>query len=164
MNTAFCCEAVVFIVITGLSNWSHVTGHDLPDHIREELCDNRITFILGRWLSNHPRAMERDSLLRPVCPGPLRHNHCLWTYAKAPPRAVMVEANNINRPSTAFESSQNIFGSSPVTRNQKWNEEKRAWYCLCIPKKIMNTAQICREFEPDSMKLSNTWLETISLV
>ena len=95
VDTAFCCEAVAFMVITGLINWSHETGHDLPDHIREELCDNRITFILGRWLSNHPRVVERDSLLRPVCPGPLRHNHCLWTYAKAPARALAVSYTHL---------------------------------------------------------------------
>ena len=151
-----CCEAVVFIVLSGLMDWCRATGNDLPDHIRDELHDNRITFILGRWLTNHPSATERDSLLRPVCTGPLQHNHCLWTYAKSSrPRAIMVSTG---------DTPADVFGTSHVSRQRKWSAEKYAYYGLVIPQNIISTPQICREFEHGSMQLSNTWLETVSLV
>ena len=143
-------------------DWCRATGHDLPDHIRDEVHENRATFILGRWLTNHPRATERDSLLRPVCRGPLQHNHCLWTYAKSSrPRAIMVATGDT---ASTDDSSHPIFGTSHINRQHKWNAEKYAYYGLVIPKNIVSTPQICREFEQGSMFLSNTWLETVSVV
>ena len=156
MHKALCCEGVAFLVISGLRHWCRATGHKLPDQIRDELCHGRMTFILGRWLTDHPRAQERDSLLRPVCTGPLRHNHCLWTYAKSSrPRAIMVATG---------DTPPDVFGSSHINRRRKWSEEKYAYYGLVLPNNIIQTPQICREFEPGSMDLSNTWLETVSLV
>ena len=163
VQTAFCCEGVVFLVISGWQDWCRATGHSLPNYMRDELSKDCITFVLGRWLTSHPDATERDSKMRPVCTGPLRHNHCLWTYAKSSrPRAVMVATGDT--PSAIFDSSQNIFGSSRTVRQHAWTSEKRAYYGLVLPKNIISTPQICREFEQGSMTLSNTWLETVSVV
>jgi|TARA_B110000037_G_scaffold33847_1_gene40854 hypothetical protein len=42
----------------------------------------QVTFVLVRWFSPHPDATERDSQMRPVCPGPLGVNHCKYVRAK----------------------------------------------------------------------------------
>ncbi len=85
LNTAFCCEAVVFVQIDGFQRMR------LPVHLRRELLHgNTMRFVIGRWLTSHSTSLRRDNLHRPVCPGPLQHNHCLWTYSKTSrPRKIM---------------------------------------------------------------------------
>lgn len=127
LDTALCCEAIVFIKIDGLRELVETTGHQLPEHLQDELVENSLTFVLGRWLTAHPTSFERDSLCRPICPGPLQYNHCLWRYATSSrPRKLMV--NNDSLPSRAFQTSGNMFGSTNSKRHQKWNEEK----CLLL--------------------------------
>ena len=149
--------------ITGLRDCCQRFVWNLPKEIKEELRDNTLTYVVGRWLTSHPSAWERDSLLRPVCPGPLKHNHCLWKYAESSrSRASMVDSRGLS--SSGFKSSGNIFGLSSKARQQRWDKEKHAYYGFMTPNSIVSTCNISRQYETGTMNLSNTWLETCSLV
>ena len=123
-----------------------------------------LNLVLVRWLTHHPSTHQRDSESRPICPGPLQHNHCLWMYAQTPrPRKIMVEKGE---PSRAFEICRDMFGSSQAVSDRRWEEEKRAYYTLLLPSTIVNTTHMTREYVPGSKTLekSNVWLQSVTLV
>ena len=118
---------------------------------------DKMTLILVRWFSSHPLAWERDLLCRPRCPGAFRYNHCLWRYATSSrPRGVMVDANS---------KSENIhyFGRSPRERNTLWKEELSAYYGLITPSSVLSSVSMSREYDSDTMKHTDDWLETVTV-
>ena len=79
-----------------------------------------LTFALVRWFTAHPSAVDRDSLCRPVCPGPLKFNHCLWTFATSDrPRRMMV--NEAGAPSKDFLDCAHVFGRTARQQQQNWD-------------------------------------------
>jgi len=102
-----CCESVCFFTITGLKS----QGLVIPGPLRSSIVKDTLTLILGRYFSPHPSAVDRDSLNRPVCPGPLSLNHCLWIYAKSQRDRQMLIRTNGN-PTTHFENQRYIFGNT----------------------------------------------------
>lgn len=163
---ALSCESIVFIEINGLTQFCENTQLHLPPDLAEELDVNgTLTLVLGRWLTPHPTSQQRDSLCRPVCPAPLQHNHCLWMYAKTPrPRKIMVDSRGI--PSRAFEICRDVFGSTRRLSDQRWEEEKSAYYTLLLPSVIITTVNMTREYRAGSETLekSDVWLETVTIV
>ena len=118
--------------------------------------------MLVRWFEAHPDAWERDSMCRPLCPGPLRHNHCLWRYAVTQrPRRIMTSRDGT--PSQVFRSQQDIFGSDPRTINLRWGDEQHAYYGLVSPSSVLSTVSMSREYDGNSMSHSDTWLETVTI-
>ena len=117
---ALCCEALCFVEISN----ARVVGSPV----------DKLTFVIVRWLQPDPRAWERDELCRPLCPGPLRINNCLWTYSRTErPRRAMVE---------------------PL----------HAYFGFVTPDNILHTVHMCHGFERGSSKPDcNTWLETVHM-
>ena len=153
------------MTITGVRDCCRRSEWNLPPEIQADFHkkNDTLTYMLGRWLTSHPSAWERDSLLRPVCPGPLKHNHCLWKYAEsARSRESMVDSHG--SPSLGFQSSGNIFGLSRKFRQQRWDGEQKAYYGFITPDSIVSSCNISRQYEADTMDLSNTWLQTCNLV
>ena len=151
--------------MTGLRDCCRRSGWNLPTEIQEDFHKKHdtLTYVLGRWLTSHPSSWERDSLVRPVCPGTLKHNHCLWKYAESSrSRASMVDSRG--SPSLGFKSSGNIFGLSSKTRQQRWDQEKNSYYGFMTPGSIVSTCNISRQYKTGTMDLSNTWLQTCNLV
>ena len=119
-------------------------------------------YILVRWFEAHPDAWERDDMCRPLCPGPLRHNHCLWRYAVTQrPRRIMTSQDGA--PSQVFRSQQDIFGSDDRTVNLRWSEEQHAYYGLVSPSSVLSTVSMSREYDGGSMSYSSSWLETVTI-
>ena len=116
-------------------------------------------------LTSHSTSLQRDSMHRPVCPGPLQHNQCLWTYSKTPrPRKTMVTPDGM--PSAAFNTCRDMFGSSRSSCAKQWREEKHAYYALILTDSIITTLNITREYIPDSdtLEKSDVFLETVTVV
>ena len=67
-----------------------------------------ITLVLVRWFSPHPDAMARDSLFRPVCPGPLGVNHCKWI------RAVTTRPRRCINDARSWSRAQKVLGIRPT--------------------------------------------------
>jgi hypothetical protein len=70
-GTALGAEAICFVHISNLRSVCQIDT-------------DAMDLVLIRWLTPHRDAWERDSLLRPVCPGPFHVNNCLWKYAVTP--------------------------------------------------------------------------------
>ena len=122
-----------------------------------------LTFVLGRYFSPHPSAVDRDSLHRPVCPGPLGLNHCLWTYAKSNrDRQMLAQPNGM--PTTYFKNQCHIFGTTENRQRCLFRQEKDAYLCIHTPDEIYRRAQMTQEYLGDTLTHSDTWLESIVTV
>ena len=133
-RTRLCCESVCFFTIKGLHETPRIV---IPQNLRGAFDAKRdsLTFVLGRFFSPHPSAVNRDSLHRPVCPGPLSLNHCLWTYAKSSSdRQILIKPNG--RPTRYFENQRHIFGTTANRQRCVLEQEKDAYLCIHTPDEI----------------------------
>ena len=140
---AMCVETTCFLTVSNL-NRLRIPALDpaitpANNELRESVCHNSITFFMVRWFEPHPSSNERDHLHRPICPGPLHINHCLWTYAKTttPRRSVPRE----------------------------WTVAKRyAYYGLIFPHNILNKVNITPCYIDGSVNTGPDWLESVTLI
>lgn len=160
-QNALCCLAVCFVTISNLYPLrSHFSLLPIKDEISQDR-NGSITYILGRWLSPHKTSVRRDVQCRPICPGPLGFNHCLWTYAVSKrPRQMMVGSSG--NPARSFTQAVEIFGKDTTTRMTIWQSEKNAYYALITPSSVVTTAHISREYNEESMDCNDVWLQTIT--
>ena len=122
-----------------------------------------ITLVLARWFAAHPDCYERDLLGCPICPGPLRHNHCLWQYAaSARPRRMMADKDGSQ--TRQFKNSSYMFGNTARAQNSVWREEQCAYFCLITPASIVCTVPISRLYDTNTMQLTNDFLQTVTAV
>ena len=147
-----CGESICFVYI------SNVTS------IQPENPNDTQTFCLVRYLRHHHDSWERDSLRRPVCPGPLHVNNCLWEYARTRrPRAALVGRGG--RESVAFQNYRDLFGSSEVQQTQCRLQELHAWYALVTTDSIEDTMNMCPLFRANGSDTdSQAWLETVTML
>jgi hypothetical protein len=117
-----------------------------------------LTFVLVKWFAAHPDAWERDRLCRPCCPGEFRANHCLWKYAVTDrPRQVMCHP-------TSFRVNISMFGRRDTPeRKELWDVETRHYYGLIKSNSILSKVTMSREYDCDSMKRTDVWLETVTV-
>ena len=168
-RTSLCCEAVCFFSIKGVTAVLNSINHVLPRHLQGDLKgdihqdDDSITFILARYFSPHPSAYERDAQYRPVCPGPLRLNHCLWKYAEsARYRRSMCHPDG--SPNVDFVRQGHLFGDTATQRRKSFDNDKRAYFNVIVPRSIQRRVHMTREFIGNTLELSDTWLETVTLI
>ena len=150
-GTSFCCETICFIRV---DNTRCLSGGSLPDTLH---------LVLVRWFSPHDTAWERDVLHRPLCPGPLSINNCLWTYSRTPaPRRALV--NQSGQPSEGFKEQDRLFGKTQHEISESWNREKHAYYGLISPDNIVGTVNMAPTFQNrSSVPDYSCWLETVIL-
>ena len=143
---ALCAEATCFLRVSGLSALSPPALDPVLTPYRKEFRNachhDSITFFLVRWFEPHPDSQERDDLNRPICPGPLHINHCLWTHAKTPTRR-----QSLPRSAESWTSTQ-----------------KRAYYGLIFPHNVLNKVNMTPCFRDGSTDTGNTWLESVTLL
>ena len=142
-------------------NCSHFP-EDIRQCIKKYGC---LTVFLGRYFSPHQTSTRRDAQRRPVCPGHLSLNHCLWKYAVTNRcRRMLVDRNG--NPSHAFKTQSHIFGSSKKKRSKVFEDEKNAYLCIHLSCDINGHVNMTREFDTNdlSLSLSDTWLETVTVL
>jgi hypothetical protein len=140
---SLCVEATCFLTVAKLSE-VEIPALDpaiSPDtaELRDSVHNDAVTFFLVRWFQAHHDSHQRDHLNRPICPGPLRLNHCLWEYAKTPsPRR-----------------------SVP----QEWTvDQKHAYYGLIFPQNVINKVNMSPCFIRGGLETGNNWLESVTLI
>ena len=128
-----------------------------------QLGEDTMDFVLIRWLNPHHESWERDSLLRPVAPGPFHVNNCLWKYAVTPrPRIAMVSNNG--RPTQAWLKHRNLFGPTYREQHDCWMREKHAYFDLITPDTIEDTMHMCSTFKPGTAEPDYcNWMQTVAL-
>ena len=151
-DNALCCEAVCFLTINNIKSVIPDSDDDLQ------------YYALIRWLQPHPDSWERDALKRPVCPGPLHINNCLWEYSKtAVPRRAMIDPRT-RRPTTSFQRHKLFFGSTRAEQSKRRLQEQSAYYALVITDSIVNTMNMCPLFESNTSTFDHrNWLQTVTL-
>ena len=148
-GNALCCETICFVEITN----ALTVGHDVDS----------ITFVVVRWLEPHADAWDRDAEHRPVCPGPLGTNNCLWRYAKTPRQRRALVARDGNY-SNAFLLHREMFGDTRVDQHIRWSREINAYYGLVQPDNILHTMNMCNTFVDNTAEpVYDTWLQSVSL-
>lgn len=156
-TNALCCEAVGFFDLFYLSELT------VPDHLADQVQNGRLSFVIGRWFEPHSSAVERDATSRPVCPGPLHINHCLWRYAKARDnRRALVTASG--RDTAAVTEQAKLFGADQSSQRACLQNERRAYYGLVLPANIVSAAHMCPCFLPNTSEPDyTTWLESVTI-
>jgi hypothetical protein len=163
-RTALCCQAVCFFSIQGVDSVLELLQKVIPKHLENDLQDDSITFILVRYFTPHPLAFERDTEYRPMCPGPLRQNHCLWQFAKTSRcRKTMCDDNN--EMSDDFKEQGHVFGINDQERQKCFEDEKRAYFGVLTPRSIKRRCNVTPEFcDNTKLAFSDTWIETVTLI
>ena len=122
-----------------------------------------LTFVLGRWFEPHPDSMYRDNLHRPVCPGPLHINHCLWQYAVSPnSRRSLCDLDG--SATQSFVNQSFLFGKTRVQQELRRQKELNAYFCLLTPSNIVERAHMTSLFLPGTAEPNSEWLQTVTLI
>ena len=140
---SLCAEATCFVTVSNLSrvaipalDWSNPPEKSA---LRALVHNDSITFFLVRWFEPHPTSHERDHLHRPICPGPLHINHCLWTYAKTPsPRRSVPHYWTVN--------------------------QRYAYYGLIFPQNVLKRVNITPCFVGGGERTGIDWLESVTVI
>jgi hypothetical protein len=140
---ALCAEATCFVTVSNL-NQIPIPALDpvrSPDkqELRDSVHNHSVSFFLVRWYEPHQDSHQRDRLNRPICPGPLDINHCVWTFAKTPsPR-------------------------QSVPRHRAVSV-RYAYYGLIFPQNVVNKVNIAPIFVRDTTNTGVDWLQTVTLI
>ena len=164
--TRLCCETVCFFTVAGLrSVWSPRHNMMIPVKVQQAFDDitDSLTFLLGRYFSPHPQATERDTHHRPICPGPLGLNHCLWKYAEASQSRSMLADPDTGEPSRYYNNQKYIFGTTPHQQICRFRSEVNAYFCVHLCSEIERRSHMTREYRDNTLEYSDTWLETVTL-
>ena len=114
--------------------------------LAEELCEVELdsaTFFLIRYAAPHPSSTLRGPEMRPLCPGPLKNTHCLWTWAKRPEG----HERGCYRP-RPWSRHRRHFGSTEHCQEQLQRRNSRAWYDLIQVSNIKNYANVQKDPDP----------------
>ena len=153
-GNSFCCETICFVQVDNVKT--------LPRQ-RPDAPDRRV-LVLVRWFSPHADSWERDSLRRPLCPGPLSINNCL---SQTPtPRSVLCNQGGGHAPSQGFrEHARTAFGiNNDDVLLDLWNREKHAYYGFITPDNIASRVNMAPTFQSGSAVPDySCWLETVTM-
>ena len=127
-------------------NWSSLRegGRNLKD---------TVTFLLVRYAAPHSSARRRGPEHRPLCPGPLQHTHCLWTWATRPEG----HTRGCFRP-RPWERHKKYFGRTGAAQDRVRQMNARAWYDLIQVSNIRGFANV--QMDPDPV-LDTVFLQSV---
>ena len=112
-----------------------------------ELCEvddeDSATFFLIRYAAPHRSATHRGPEHKPLCPGPLKNTHCLWTWASRP--ETHERGCFRTRP---WSRHRRHFGSTPDEQEKRMESNRRAWYDLIQVTNIKNYANVQQDPDP----------------
>ena len=104
---------------------------------------NSVTFLLVRYAKPHASAVQRGPEHRPLCPGPLKNTHCLWTWATRPEGY----ERGCFRP-RPWQRHKRYFGSTEDEQSRVMEGDRRAWYDLIQVTSIKNFANVQKDPDP----------------
>jgi len=68
-------------------------------------------------------------------------------------------------PTSTYDINISMFGRHDTPeRTDMWDMETSAYYGLIKPSSILSTVSMSREYDSDSMKHTDNWLETVTVV
>ena len=163
--TAMTCQLICFLHIEGIQQLQHTRHFTLPECILDHVDQHNGTLdlMLARFFAAHPDAYERDTKHRPVCPGTLRINYCLWSYANcSQPRGSLQDAHG--DPTAAFRQQKHFFGATSAEQRLSYDSELHAYYTLIFPSQIKSRINMTQLFVSNTNQPSADWLECVTLI
>ena len=151
-RNALCCEMMCFLRVSNL--------HSLP----LPRAQNHVTLALVRWFEPHSSCPQRDQQHRPVCPGPLNINHCLWRYAiTGTNRKALVTRND--DPTAGFRRQSYMFGNTPREQLRALALEKQQYFGLINPSSITEKVNITPCFQSGTSEFdTTTWMQSVVMI
>ena len=125
---------------------------------------DELTLVLGRWFEPHSSCRERDQEHRPICPGPLNINHCLWRYAiaRTTRRALVTRTG---APTAVFRRQSYMFGNTESEQYRNLELEKQHYFTLVHPHSITAKINMTPCFESDTSEFDTTaWIQSVVLI
>ena len=138
----FCIEAVVFFTLGNLSALPFV----LPAPVTADVDSGTLTFVLGRWFQAHPHSTERDNCSRPVCPGPLHINNCLWQYSKTTNFRLTLCSRN-GDPNPHFIAQHTNLGLTRREAQSHVESNKHAYFGIWVQNRIVSNVNMSPVFK-----------------
>ena len=126
-----------------LKNIRSAMGIALAPELREVDDADSATFFLIRYAAPHQSATLRGPEHRPLCPGPLKNTHCLWTWAERPEG----HERGLFRP-RPWSRHRRHFGSTQLQQDELMQSNRRAWYDLIQVTNIRNYANVQKDPDP----------------
>ena len=163
--TAMTCQLICFLHIEGIQRLQDTMHFKPPECILNHVDHHNGTLdlILTRFFAAHPSAYERDTEHRPVCPGTLRINHCLWRYANcSQPRGSLQDPHG--EPTDAFRRHKHFFGATSAEQRLSYDSELHAYYTLIFPSQIKSRSNMTQLFVSNTEQPSADWLECVTLI
>ena len=103
----------------------------------------RPSFLSDTHAAPHQSATLRGPEHRPLCPGPLKNTHCLWTWAERPEG----HERGLFRP-RPWSRHRRHFGSTQLQQDELMQSNRRAWYDLIQVTNIRNYANVQKDPDP----------------
>jgi len=161
VTNALCMEAIVFITLGDMSRLER-----LPVSVSNEIDrdTDTLTLVLGRWFEPHHKSISRDDRHRPICPGTLHINHCLWRYAlTSTPRRSLCSRNGT--PADTFTRQAGRLGLTQIQMLSHVETDRNAYFDILTPNQILSTVNVCPEFKSDSVSFDyGTWLQSVIMI
>ena len=160
VQNAFCAETVLFLTVHNIDVIPNLRANQ---DVQESRVGATLTFCLVRYFEPH-NTLDRDSQHRPICPGPLYLNHCLWRYARtsADRRVLITPAGE---PTAAFLRQKYIFGRSEQEYLNNLLQERRSYFGLIFPNNILETVHMCPVFHPGTcVPDTREWLQSVTII
>ena len=63
-----------------------------------------------------------------------------------------------------FEDQNHIFGHTAQKRIKRFENEKKAYYDILSPNAIKKSAHMTPEFIGNTLDISDTWIQTVTLI
>ena len=136
-----------------LTNVQASTGVPIPQRLHEVATKrdreedkqekDKVTFLLVRYAKAHPASRLRGPGHRPLCPGPLKNTHCLWTWAT---RSGITRGCFRTRP---WSRHRQYFGSTTEEQDNLHQSDENAWYDLIQVTNVRCFANVQPDPHPD---------------
>ena len=155
VTNALCMEAVVFLTLGSMSRLPFALPASVMDQLDRDT--DTLTLVLGRWFEPHQKSFQRDNRHRPICPGALHINHCLWRYALTSASRRSLCARNVGQAGR--------LGLTRVQMLSHVEEDRHAYFGLFTQNQLLSMVNMCPEFKPDSVSFDyGTWLQSLTMI
>ena len=162
VTNALCMEAVVFFTLGDMCRLPFALPSSVAGEVDQDT--DTLTLVVGRWFEPHRTSISRDNLHRPICPGALHVNHCLWRYALTSTLRRSL-CQRVGKPAASFTRQGVRLGLTEVEMLSHVEENAYAYFGLFTQNQLLSVVNMSPEFKTDSASFDcGTWLQSVTMI